>query len=130
MGRISATAAEVASGEIRPNFVFLLVDDWGWTDAGCFGSDLYETPNIDRLAELGTRFTNCTVHAPIVDGEEKPELIDRFTFWEFNKSVRYSHLHTSLSNNVITDLKRRGIVLSEQFIAMLASHHSLAGPQF
>jgi arylsulfatase A-like enzyme len=46
----------------------LLADDWGWTDAGCQGSDLYQTPNIDRLARDGMRFTNgyaaCTVCSP------------------------------------------------------------------
>ncbi len=51
-----------------PNFLVLLVDDWGWTDAGCQGSDLYQTPNIDRLARDGVRFTNgyaaCTVCSP------------------------------------------------------------------
>jgi arylsulfatase A len=51
-----------------PNFVVLLADDWGWTDAGCQGSDLYQTPNIDRLARDGMRFTNgyaaCTVCSP------------------------------------------------------------------
>src|SRR5438105_15244934 len=36
-----------------PNIIFFLVDDWGWTDAACFGSKLYETPNIDRLATQG-----------------------------------------------------------------------------
>jgi len=50
------------------NFIFLLVDDWGWLDAGCLGSDLYETPNIDRLAAEGVRFANayaaCTVCSP------------------------------------------------------------------
>lgn len=52
----------------RPNVVFFLIDDWGWTDAGCYGSDLYETPHIDRMAERGMRFTNgyaaCTVCSP------------------------------------------------------------------
>lgn len=51
-----------------PNIVVLLADDWGWTDAGCQGSDLYLTPNIDRLARDGMRFTNgyaaCTVCSP------------------------------------------------------------------
>jgi arylsulfatase A-like enzyme len=42
----------------RPNIVFILGDDLGWTDLGCYGSKYYETPNIDRLAEGGTRFTN------------------------------------------------------------------------
>ncbi|QNN20923.1 sulfatase [Planctomycetales bacterium ZRK34] len=52
----------------RTNVIVMLVDDWGWRDAGCFGSDLYETPNIDRLAARGMKFTNgyaaCTVCSP------------------------------------------------------------------
>jgi len=52
----------------RPNLIFLLVDDLGWTDLGYSGSDLYETPHIDRLAAAGMRFTNgyaaCTVCSP------------------------------------------------------------------
>ena len=57
-----------AADPSRPNVIFFLVDDWGWTDAGCYGSDLYETPNIDRLAAQGVRFTDgyaaCTVCSP------------------------------------------------------------------
>ena len=51
-----------------PNVIFILVDDWGWTDAACFGSKFYETPNIDRLAAEGMKFTQayaaCTVCSP------------------------------------------------------------------
>lgn len=43
----------------KPNLVFFLVDDLGWTDLGCYGSDYYETPNIDRLAAKGVRFTDA-----------------------------------------------------------------------
>ncbi len=43
----------------KPNFVFILVDDLGWTDLGCYGSTYYETPNIDRLASEGMRFTDA-----------------------------------------------------------------------
>lgn len=50
------------------NIVLILVDDLGWTDVGCYGSAFYETPNIDRLAQGGIRFTNgyaaCTVCSP------------------------------------------------------------------
>ncbi len=50
------------------NFIVILVDDWGGTDAGCFGSKFYRTPNIDRLAGEGMRFTQaysaCTVCSP------------------------------------------------------------------
>jgi arylsulfatase A-like enzyme len=45
-------------GADRPNIVFILADDLGWTDLGCQGSKYYETPNIDRLAASGMRFTN------------------------------------------------------------------------
>ncbi len=44
---------------VKPNFVFFLVDDLGWRDVGCFGSTFYETPNVDRLAREGVRFTNA-----------------------------------------------------------------------
>lgn len=54
--------------EQLPNFIFFLVDDLGWSDVGCYGSDYYETPNIDRLAEEGMKFTDayatCCVCSP------------------------------------------------------------------
>ena len=51
-----------------PNVVFVLADDLGWGDLGCYGQQLFETPNIDALAARGLRFTQCysgtTVSAP------------------------------------------------------------------
>ncbi|HOZ47730.1 MAG TPA: sulfatase [Candidatus Hydrogenedentes bacterium] len=58
-------AAETSA---RPNVIIILVDDMGWADTGCYGSRYYETPNIDRLAAQGMRFTNgyaaCAVCSP------------------------------------------------------------------
>ncbi len=52
----------------KPNIVFILIDDMGWTDGGCFGSKFYRTPNLDRLAASGMRFTQayaaCAVCSP------------------------------------------------------------------
>lgn len=52
----------------RPNVVLFVVDDLGWMDLGCQGSDYYQTPNIDALAERGVRFTDayaaCAVCSP------------------------------------------------------------------
>jgi arylsulfatase A-like enzyme len=47
-----------AAGKRPPNVVFILADDMGWTDLHCQGSNYYESPNIDRLAAQGMRFTN------------------------------------------------------------------------
>lgn len=49
----------VIETENRPNIVFILADDLGWTDLGVMGSDYYETPNIDRLASEGMLFDNA-----------------------------------------------------------------------
>lgn len=49
----------------QPNFVFFLVDDLGWMDIGANGSTFYETPNIDRLASEGVRFTQAYAASPI-----------------------------------------------------------------
>jgi len=43
----------------RPNIVLILADDLGWADLGCYGADLHETPNLDRLAATSVRFTSA-----------------------------------------------------------------------
>jgi arylsulfatase A-like enzyme len=47
-----------AAADSRPNIIYVLADDLGYTDIAVNGSKYYETPNIDRLAKQGTRFTN------------------------------------------------------------------------
>ena len=57
--------ASAAAEDQRPNFVFLLVDDLGWTDLGCYGSTFYETPNLDRFAASGMRFSDAYASCPV-----------------------------------------------------------------
>lgn len=49
----------------NPNIVFIFADDLGWSQSGVYGSDYYHTPNIDRLAEGGVRFTDAYAAAAI-----------------------------------------------------------------
>ena len=60
--------ATAVSPQQKLNFVLILVDDMGWMDLSCQGSDYYKTPNIDRIAKEGMRFTNgyaaCAVCSP------------------------------------------------------------------
>ncbi len=46
----------------KPNIIFILSDDQGYGDLGCYGSTVIETPNMDRLSEEGIRFNSFYVH--------------------------------------------------------------------
>ena len=64
----AACALPAAHAAAPPNVVLILIDDMGWTDLSCYGSQFYKTPNIDRLAASGVRLTQgysaCTVCSP------------------------------------------------------------------
>lgn len=49
----------------RPSIVLILIDDLGWTDLACLGSEFYETPNLDRLCAEGLRFTDAYAACPV-----------------------------------------------------------------
>ncbi|MCP4611625.1 MAG: sulfatase [Planctomycetes bacterium] len=49
----------------KPNLLFILADDYGWSQLGCYGSKYYETPYIDRLARQGMRFTDAYAACPV-----------------------------------------------------------------
>ncbi|MCK4294348.1 MAG: sulfatase-like hydrolase/transferase [Planctomycetes bacterium] len=75
-GAAAATLPGCATGRSKsanakpklPNIIFIMADDMGYADLGCYGQRHIKTPNIDQLAEEGTRFTQCytgsTVCAP------------------------------------------------------------------
>jgi arylsulfatase A-like enzyme len=62
------TASTISASGKLPNIIFILADDLGYGDVGCYGQQLIQTPNIDRLARSGMRFTDfyagSTVCAP------------------------------------------------------------------
>ncbi|MBN9117665.1 MAG: sulfatase [Planctomycetes bacterium] len=59
------SAAQSAEPARAPNVVIILADDMGYGDAGCYGNKKIRTPNIDRLATEGTRFTSFYVSQPV-----------------------------------------------------------------
>ncbi|MFC1806020.1 sulfatase, partial [Planctomycetota bacterium] len=60
-GRAHATEGRA----VKPNVVLILIDDLGCSDVGCYGSTFYETPNVDRLATQGMRFTDAYAACPV-----------------------------------------------------------------
>lgn len=49
----------------QPNIIFVMADDLGYGDLGCYGSKQIKTPNIDRIASEGIRFTSCYAGSPV-----------------------------------------------------------------
>ncbi len=62
---LSSSLLAAQAGRSNLNFVFILIDDMGWTDAGCYGSTFYETPHVDHLASEGMRFTDAYAACPV-----------------------------------------------------------------
>ena len=88
----------------RPNIIFFLVDDLGWSDLGCYGSQFHETPNIDGLANTGMRFVNGYAACPVCSPTRASILTGRhpvrvgITDWipgmrmKPNADVRFQHV--------------------------------------
>src|SRR5437870_8410256 len=67
---ITASTASDASAQqpvssANPNILFILADDLGWGDLSCYGRPDYKTPNLDRLAAEGMRFTQAYSASPV-----------------------------------------------------------------
>jgi len=62
---LAAAFSLTAAAANPPNIVFILADDLGWRDLGCYGSVFYETPNLDALAASGMRFTQGYAACPV-----------------------------------------------------------------
>lgn len=123
----------------KPNLVFILIDDMGWADGSCFGSKFYQTPNLDRLAASGMRFTQsyaaCAVCSPtraaimtgkaparlhITDwiGGETPPKNSRFLLPDWKKELPLQEI------TLAEALKQRGYTT-----ASIGKWH-LGGPRF
>jgi N-sulfoglucosamine sulfohydrolase len=63
-GCLGALADTSAAAQQRPNLLFIIFDDWGWNHSGAYGCTWINTPNFDRVAREGVRFSNCFTSNP------------------------------------------------------------------
>ncbi|HKJ69610.1 MAG TPA: sulfatase-like hydrolase/transferase, partial [bacterium] len=84
----------------RPNIVWLIADDAGWNDFGCYGHPTLKTPNIDALAGQGIRFMNAFVTTP----QCSPSRASTWT-GKYAHTIRAEDLHDPLPENetIITE---------------------------
>ncbi len=62
---LAGCAGEMGPQPEKPNILLIVVDDLGYTDLHCYGAGIVETPNVDKLAAEGVRFTNAYVSCPV-----------------------------------------------------------------
>ena len=113
---LRAVAADDAAAKAeRPNIVFILADDLGYTDLGCMGSKYYETPHIDKLASQGVRFLahhhcqNCTpTRAALMSGQYPPRT-GVYTVGSLTRGTAAERKLKPLENKTDLPLDRRTI---------------------
>jgi len=75
-----------------PNIMFFLVDDMGWTDIACYGSKIYQTPTIDKLASEGVLFTQSYAAHPLCIGSRYGIMTGKYPA-RIKKSKEYGTMH-------------------------------------
>src|SRR5260370_15146869 len=65
---------------VRPNIIFIVVDDCGYADLGCTGQTGYRTPALDRLAGEGVRFTQAYANAPLCTNTRVAMITGRYQY--------------------------------------------------
>ena len=74
-----AFSAVVSAAE-KPNVVIIYADDLGWGDLSCYGNQAYQTPNLDRMAKEGAKFTSFYVATPSCAPSRAALLTGRFPY--------------------------------------------------
>jgi N-acetylgalactosamine-6-sulfatase len=90
---LGATPARAADAK-QPNILFILADDLGWGDLGCYGHPRIKTPNLDRLAKQGTLFTQFYVNGSVCSPSRTAFLTGHFPA----RHAIHGHLSTAQQN--------------------------------
>jgi arylsulfatase A len=102
----------------KTNVVLILIDDLGWKDLGCYGSEYYQTPNVDRLAAEGMRFTQgyaaCNVCSPTRAAIMTGKYPARLLLTQWLPSGRWSsQRHKLREGRFISNLPLKEVTIAE-----------------
>lgn len=76
-------------------------------------------------SSMGTNFTNCSVHAPLIYGKFDVGQLDATGFIQMNRSIKFNHLNTRLGGEVLAAYKNQKNSIKSSFVAMLANHYEI-----
>ena len=99
----------IAAAERKPNIIIIYADDMGWGDLGCYGHPVIRTPNLDRMASQGMRFTDFYSAAEVCTPSRAALLTGRYP-------IRNGMCHNNrrvLHNNATGGLPREEVTLPE-----------------
>jgi arylsulfatase A len=98
-----ATSASQASAAETPNFVIIFADDLGYGDVGCYGAQGYKTPEIDRMAQEGMRFSDFSVSDSICTPSRAGLLTGRYAQrWGYKNSVYFPWSNEGMPQSEVT----------------------------
>ena len=93
---------QVAHAQQRPNIIFIYTDDMGYNDLGCYGSKVNDTPNIDRMADEGMRFTDFYASSPVSSPSRAGLMTGRYQTRQGINYVFQPYSLTGLSSDEVT----------------------------
>jgi arylsulfatase A-like enzyme len=73
-------APAIARGNARPNILFIMADDLGYADLSCYGRRDYRTPELDKLASAGMRFTSAYANSPVCSATRTALITGRYQY--------------------------------------------------
>lgn len=107
LGAVVAAPMVMRSQTRRPNMVFMLADDLGYGDLGCYGSRDIRTPHLDRMAAEGTRFSDCYSNGAVCTPTRVAFLTGKYQ-QRFGKSFEWALVP---ANNDVTGLHPKHTVM-------------------
>src|SRR5512132_2795911 len=109
LGAAAWSASNTRAQQARPNILFVIADDWGYNHAGVYGCDWIKTPNFDRVANEGVRFTNCFTSNPKCSPSRATILTGRNS-WQLGEAINHMSIFPK-GLTLYTDLLEKSRVL-------------------
>lgn len=112
MGLLGFLSLIANAGDKQPNIILMMADDLGWRDLGCYGSELYQTPNLDALAKRGVRFSNAYSASPLCS-PTRASMLTGQTPGRLSLTQPTGHLKNVILDPIVPKTAHSGLPMTE-----------------
>ena len=113
---VAGAAGASDKKETRPNIIFIMCDDMGYGDLGCYGQKRIETPNLDRMAQEGMRFTQAYAGSPVSAPSRASFMTGQHAGHTHVRGNR-EYWHSSLKQNAFADNADYTLIGQEPYLS-------------